>query len=346
MADPLERLDLGQVSSLNAELLGLRTQEKEQLVHLNDRFASYVERVRNLEHRNWALRLELEALRRREQQRAPAAARLPQLYLQEVRGLRALLEAESGAKVRMEAERDRLRHVYGQLRERHAQEARRRLEAEETLRRVRDRAAQAALAADGADGAADSLGAEVAFLQKLWGEERALLLAQAELAAAAAEEGSPVAGLLAKPELALTAALLDIRVQYERLAAKNMQAADEWYRSKFASVAEVASRNHETVRSIRQETVEYRRVLQYRSAEIEALRGATDALYKQLQGLQGQQNAEVACCQVERRCASRGALGVGGGGWGTPWPAAFLPSGRAGGQAERSNRAWQLCGRP
>uniref|UniRef100_A0ABM5GL14 Alpha-internexin-like n=1 Tax=Pogona vitticeps TaxID=103695 RepID=A0ABM5GL14_9SAUR len=293
VADPLERLDLAQVSSLNAELLGLRAQEKEQLVELNDRFATYVERVRDLESRNRALLLELEALRR--QQRAPA--RLPQLYQQEARGLRALLEAETSDKERLEAQRDRLLQTCGQLRERCAQEARRRFDSEETLRHVRQEAAQASLAACDAGGAANSLRAELAFLQKLLGEERSELAAEAEVAAAtraAVAEGSPAGGT-SKPDL--SAALREIRAQYESLAAKNMQAAEEWYRSKFTSVAELASRNQEAVRSIRLETGEYRRQLQSRSAEIEALRGAIDSLHKQLESLEGQQSAEVARCQ-------------------------------------------------
>ncbi|KAL8206407.1 UNVERIFIED_CONTAM: hypothetical protein K2H54_002838 [Gekko kuhli] len=295
LADPLERLDLAQVSSLNAELLGLRAQEKEELGELNDRFASYVERVRALEHRNRALLLELEALRR--QERAPP--RRPQLCQQEARGLRALLEAERGEQARLEAERDRLRQTCGQLRERCAQEARRRLAAEETLRRVRQEAARAALAACHADGAAGSLAAELAFLQRLLAEERAELAAQAELAAAvrgALLEGGPGgAAAAAKPDLA--AALRDIRAQYERLAAQNQQAAEEWYRSKFASVAQLAGRNQEAARAIRQETGEYRRQLQARSAEIEALRGAVDSLHRQLESLDGEQSAQVARCQ-------------------------------------------------
>lgn len=297
VADPLERLDLAQVSSLNAELLGLRAQEKEQLVELNDRFATYVERVRDLEHRNRVLLLELEALRR--QQLPPA--RLPQLYQQEVRGLQALLEAETSDKARLEAQRDRLLQTCGQLRERCAQETRRRFDAEETLRLVRQEAAQASLATCDAGGTARSLRAELAFLQKLLGEERSELAAQAEVAAAATRaavaEGSPT-GWTSKPDL--SAALREIRGQYESLAAQNMQAAEEWYRSKFASVAELASRNQESARSIRLETVEYRRQLQSRSAEIEAIHCAIDALHKQLEALEGQQNAEVARCQVRR----------------------------------------------
>ncbi|XP_061439761.1 alpha-internexin-like [Rhineura floridana] len=285
--------DLAQVCNLNAELLGLRAREKEQLVELNDRFATYVERVRDLEHRNRSLLLELEALRR--QQRAPA--RLWQLYGQEARGLRALLDAETSDKVRLEAERDSLRQTRGQLRERCAQEARRRLDAERALRRLRKDAARAALATGDADGVAGCLRAELAFLQKLLGEERAELVSQAELAAAtraAVAEGGPAAGT-ARPDIA--AALRDIRCQYESLAAKNLQAGEEWYRSRFASVADLASRNQEAVHSIRQETAEYRQLLQSRSGEIETLCGANHSLHKQLESLEEQQSAELARCQ-------------------------------------------------
>lgn len=307
VGDPLERLDLAQVGSLNAELLGLRAREREQLGALNDRFATYVERVRALERRHRELLLELEALRR--QERAPP--RLPQLFQQEARGLRALLQAERGEQARLEAERDRLRQARVQLRERCAQEARRRLEAEETLRRVRQEAARAALATCQADGAAASLAASLAFLQRLLAEERAELAAQAELAAAAhaalaEQQGGPGAAAAAKPELA--AALRDIRAQYESLAAKNRQAAEEWYRSKFDAVAQLAGRHQEAVRTIRQETVEYRRLLQARSAEVEALRGAVDALHRQLESMEGEQSAEVARCQVRVR-AGRGGFG-------------------------------------
>ncbi|KAK7904122.1 hypothetical protein WMY93_016729 [Mugilogobius chulae] len=60
------RMDLTQVSSVNSELLEVRTQEREQLVGLNDRFATYIEKVRFLEQQNKALLSELEVLRARQ----------------------------------------------------------------------------------------------------------------------------------------------------------------------------------------------------------------------------------------------------------------------------------------
>ncbi|KAI4804206.1 hypothetical protein KUCAC02_025840 [Chaenocephalus aceratus] len=64
LPDASERMDMAQASSLNSELLGLRSQEREQLGDLNDRFATYIDKVRHLEQQNRALLAELEALRR------------------------------------------------------------------------------------------------------------------------------------------------------------------------------------------------------------------------------------------------------------------------------------------
>ncbi|KPP79070.1 neurofilament light polypeptide-like [Scleropages formosus] len=288
MMDLAERMDLAQVSTLNAELLGLRAKEKEQLVGLNDRFAIYIEKVHQLEQQNKVLLLELEALR----QRQCDPSRLQLLYEQEVRGLRTLLDTEANEKMRMEAERDHLLDVHGQLKERYEEEVRLRLEAEDALERVREEAGRAALANSDAEASVASLAEEIAFLKKVFTEEHAELTAQVRAA------GVTVDVEMARPDL--SAALREIRTQYEKLANKNMQAAEEWYRTKFASVAEMASKNGEAVRSIREETSEYRRLLQSRSAEIEALRNIIDSLNKQLEDLEERQGKEERINELEK----------------------------------------------
>ncbi|CAK6965720.1 neurofilament light polypeptide [Scomber scombrus] len=60
----------------------------------------------------------------------------------------------------------------------------------------------------------------------------------------------------------------------------------------------MASKNNEAVHAIREETMEYRRLLQSRSSEIEALRNVIDSLNKQLEDLEETQGKEVAKYQV------------------------------------------------
>lgn len=286
LPDGSQRMDLTQASTINTELLGLRTQERAQLVDLNDRFATYIEKVRHLELQNRALLAELDALRRRQND----PSRLQGLYEGEARSLRAMIDSENGEKMRMEAERDYLRDVYEQMKERYEEEARRRMDAEEALQTARDEASRAVVYNCDAEANVVSLCDEMVFLKKVFAEEQAELQAQLQMANISVDVE------VSRPDL--STALRDIRAQYERLANKNMQAAEDWYQSKFASVAEMASKNNEAVHAIREETLEYRRLLQSRSTEIEALRNVIDSLNKQLEDLEETQAKEVTKYQM------------------------------------------------
>ncbi|AWP16037.1 putative neurofilament light polypeptide-like isoform 2 [Scophthalmus maximus] len=286
LPDGSERMNLAQTSSLNTELLGLRSQEREQLVDLNDRFATYIEKVRHLEQQNRALLAELEGLRK--WQNDPS--RLQALYDGEVRSLRAAIDSESGEKMQMEAERDYLHDVYEQMKERFEEEARRRMDAEEALQRAKEEASRAVLSNCDVEATVVSLCDEMVFLKKVFAEEQAELQTQLQMANISVDVE------VSRPDL--STALRDIRTQYERLASKNMQAAEDWYKSKFASVAEMASKNNEAVHAIREETMEYRRLLQTRSSEIEALRNVINSLNKQLEDLEETQTKDVAKYQI------------------------------------------------
>ncbi|XP_034091371.1 neurofilament light polypeptide [Gymnodraco acuticeps] len=286
LPDASERMDMAQASSLNSELLGLRSQEREQLGDLNDRFATYIDKVRHLEQQNRALLAELEALRR--QQNGPS--RLQTLYEGQARSLRATIDSENGEKMRMEAERDYLRDVHEQMKERFEEEAKRRMDAEEALQRAKEDASRAVLTNCDAEATVVSLCDEIVFLKKVFAEEHEELQAQLQVANISVDVE------VSRPDL--STALRDIRGQYERLANKNMQAAEDWYRSKFASVAEMASKNNEAVHAIREETMEYRRLLQSHSSEIESLRTFIESQHKQLEDLDDTQTKEVSKYQT------------------------------------------------
>ncbi|NP_001188486.1 uncharacterized protein LOC335380 [Danio rerio] len=282
--EPLQRWDqsdLSQASLVNAELLDLRAQEREQLVGLNNRFASYIEKVRHLEQQNRALLLQLEALRRRQSQ----PSRVQQLYLQEVRGLREQLHQEAQNKARMEVQMEKLRDVHAQLHERWEEEARRRSQAEEDLQQLRDETGQAALCICDAEASVVSLVQELAFLKQVFAEEQEGLRVQLQVASLSVELDT------SRPDL--SAALREIRAQYESLAGRNMQTAEAWFRGKVASVVELTDKQEEAVRVVREETAEYRRMLQSRSAEVEALRNVINSLNIQLGELEEMQNSEV-----------------------------------------------------
>lgn len=98
-----EKLDFNLADAMNQDFLNTRTNEKAELQHLNDRFASYIEKVRFLEQQNAALTVEIEKLRVRE-----GPGRVAELYEEEMRELRRQIETLTNQRARVEVERDNL----------------------------------------------------------------------------------------------------------------------------------------------------------------------------------------------------------------------------------------------
>uniref|UniRef100_A0A6J0TDK1 Alpha-internexin n=1 Tax=Pogona vitticeps TaxID=103695 RepID=A0A6J0TDK1_9SAUR len=283
---PAESLDLSQAAALNDEFRLTRTNEKEQLQGLNDRFAGYIEKVRQLEQHNRLLETELGALR----QRHAEPNRLAELFQGELRELRAQLDETEAARAQAALERERLAEEVQRLRGHCEEEARVRAEVEQALRAQQRDVDGASLARMGLEKKVEALLDELAFLRKVHAEEVAELNASVQ--------APPLAALEPDATRAdLTAALKELRGQYEGLAAKNLQAAEEWYRAKFANLSEQAARSNEAVRASREEIGEYRRQLQARTLEVESLRGANESLERQLHEMEERHNAEAAGLQ-------------------------------------------------
>nr|KAF6456163.1 glial fibrillary acidic protein [Rousettus aegyptiacus] len=100
---------------------------------------------------------------------------------------------------------------------------------------------------------------------------------------------------VAKPDL--TAALREIRTQYEAVASSNMHETEEWYRSKFADLTDAAARNTELLRQAKHEANDYRRQLQALTCDLESLRGTNESLERQMREQEERHAREVASYQ-------------------------------------------------
>lgn len=107
-----ERLDFSADSLLKAQYRETRTNEKVEMMGLNDRFASYIEKVRFLEQQNKMLVAELNQLRGKE------PSRLGDIYQEELRELRRQVDGLNAGKARMEIERDNLASDLATLKQR------------------------------------------------------------------------------------------------------------------------------------------------------------------------------------------------------------------------------------
>ncbi|KAM9734419.1 neurofilament light polypeptide [Menidia menidia] len=279
-------LELSQAAQISSDFRTVRTQERSQLQDLNDRFAGFIERVRELEQQNRALEAELLLLR----QRHAEPSRLRALYEQEARSLRAAVDEARAEQQSVLGQRERLEQTLSALQGRYEEEMLAREEAEGRLMEARREADQTALAKSELEKSVETLLEELAFLKRIHEGEVVELQSQVQLGHQVAVESEA-----ATPDL--SGALRDIRSQYERLAARNMQAAEEWFRGKVGSLSETVAQHSDAVRSSKDEAGEYRRQLQARLLEIDACRGLNESLEKQLHEMEEKQSAEISAMQ-------------------------------------------------
>ncbi|XP_060242595.1 glial fibrillary acidic protein isoform X2 [Meriones unguiculatus] len=284
MPPPLPtRVDFSLAGAVNAGFKETRASERAEMMELNDRFASYIEKVRFLEQQNKALAAELNQLRAKE------PTKLADVYQAELRELRLRLDQLTASNARLEVERDNLAQDLDTLRRKLQDENTLRLEAESNLAAYRQEADEATMARVDLERKVESLEEEIQFLRKVHDEE------VRELREQLAQQQVHVEMDVAKPDL--TAALREIRTQYEAVATSNMQEAEEWYRSKFADLTDAASRNAELLRQAKHEANDYRRQLQALTCDLESMRGTNESLERQMREQEERHARESASYQ-------------------------------------------------
>ncbi|XP_026118035.1 neurofilament medium polypeptide-like [Carassius auratus] len=274
---------------LSAALSGdpVRSNEKEQLQGLNDRFASYIDKVRFLEEQNKQLEAEIQALK----QQNLSQSLQSDAYDRELQDLRSALEQLHKEKAQMLLDTDHMDEDLQRLRERYEDEARLREHIESAIRGMKKDKDGSHLMKLELERKVQALVEEMDFLRQNHEEEISELLAQLQAAQV------PVMEMRDLQTTDITSALREIRAQLDGLSSKNLQQAEDVFKCRYAMLTNAAVHNKDAIKSIRDEIADYRRQIQAKNIELEALRGTKDSLERQLNDVEDRHNNDVASYQ-------------------------------------------------
>eukprot|EP00063_Salmo_salar_P051260 XP_014026095.1 PREDICTED: neurofilament medium polypeptide-like [Salmo salar] len=263
-----------------------RRNEKEILQTLNDRFAGYIDKVRNLEMINSNLEQEAAALRQSQTGRATVGEH----YQRELEDLRVMVQQLTGEKARTLLEHDHLEEDIQHVRTRLEDEARSREELEAAARVMNKYVDESGLARLELDKKLFALQEEAAFLKKNHEDEVAEMLAQIQGAQVRFEARDTI-------KADVTSALREIRAQLDGHATKSAMQAEGWFKVRMERLADAAHSNTDAIRGAQEEIAEYRRQLQSRTIELETLKGTKDSLERQCMDSEDRHHGDIHSLQ-------------------------------------------------
>ncbi|XP_027761735.1 keratin, type I cytoskeletal 19 [Empidonax traillii] len=276
--------------------------EKATMQGLNDRLASYLEKVRALEEANADLETKI---RNWYQKQGPSPTRDYSPYFKTIEDLRdKILDATiDNARIVLQIDNARLAADDFKTKFETEQGLRQSVEADiNGLRRVLD---ELTLSRADLELQIEGLKEELAYLRKNHEEEMSALRGQVA--------GQVSVELDSAPGIDLSKILADMRDQYEQMAEQNRKDAEAWFHSKTEELNREVAINTEQLQSSKSEVTDLRRSLQgleielqsqlSMKAALESTLADTEARYgaqlAQIQGLVGSLEAQLAELRAE-----------------------------------------------
>ncbi|XP_004583248.1 keratin, type II cytoskeletal 8 [Ochotona princeps] len=275
---------------VDPNIQAVRTQEKEQIKSLNNKFASFIDKVRFLEQQNKMLETKWSLL----QQQKTARSNMDGMFESYINNLRRQLDTLGQEKLKLEAELGNMQGLVEDFKNKYEDEINKRTEMENEFVLIKKDVDEAYMNKVELESRLEGLTDEINFLRQLYEEEIRELQSQIS-------DTSVVLSMDNSRSLDMDSIINEVRAQYEEIANRSRAEAESMYQVKYEELQMQAGKHGDDLRRTKTEISEMNRNISRIQAEIEALKGQRASLEAAI--ADAEQRGELALKDAQAKLA-------------------------------------------
>jgi len=294
VAPPITAVTVNQslLAPLNLEIdpsiQAVRTQEKEQIKTLNNRFASFIDKVRFLEQQNKMLETKWSLL----QEQTTTRSNIDSMFEAYIANLRRQLDGLGNEKIKLEGELKNMQGLVEDFKRKYEDEINKRAAAENEFVLLKKDVDAAYMNKVELEARCDALQDEINFLRAVYEAELRELQSQIK-------DTSVIVEMDNSRNLDMDSIVAEVRAQYEDIANRSKAEAETWYKQKYEEMQSSAGQYGEDLRSTKAEISELNRMIARLQNEIEAVKGQRANLESQI--AEAEERGELAVKDAKLR---------------------------------------------
>jgi len=268
----------------------VRNQEKEQIKGLNNRFATFIDKVRFLEQQNKMLETKWNLL----QQQTSAASAVDPMMKQYISNLQRQLEFISNDKNRLNTENNVMHKTVDDYRKKYEQEINKRNDVENDFVVLKKDVDSGYMGKMDIQDKVSGITDQVNFLKALYDMELRELQDSLKTTSVVVEMDN-------SRGLNMDQIVSEVKGQYEGIAARSRDEAESWYKKKFDQMSGEANQYGDDLRNSKGEIAELNRMINRLQNEIQTVKGQRTNLEGQLAEAELRGNDAVKDARVRIR---------------------------------------------
>ncbi|XP_013872028.1 keratin, type II cytoskeletal 8 [Austrofundulus limnaeus] len=258
-------------TEIDPAIQALRTEEKDQIKGLNNRFASYIENVRLLEQQNKLLETKWSLL----QQGTVNCSEVEPFYKAYIAALQKQLDALDNDKLKLDTENQAVHRTLDEFKTKYKQEINKRENAENEFVKHKKDVDEGILSKVNLESLLFSLKDELGFLKMVYEEELKELKNSVK-------DTSVVVEMDNSRNLNMDQIVAEVKAHYESIASRSREETEFWYKAKFDQMTTKANQYGYELRANNEEVAELKRLISRVQREIENVTAENEKLNRSI----------------------------------------------------------------